>query len=223
VVSASSSSVYGDQEAYPLREDMEPRPKSPYAATKLSGEALCRAWWHSYSVRAVSFRYVNVYGPGQDPKSEYAAVIPRFTVACLDGGTPVIYGDGEQARDFTYIDDVVEGNILAARAGDRTWGRVLNIGGGRAATSVNRLLSLISELTGASVEPIHSPPRAGDVRFTQARVGRAEELIGYVPKVAIEEGLRRTIEWYRESLSRRGPQHHIPASHDRPEPSGRSF
>jgi nucleoside-diphosphate-sugar epimerase len=122
-------------------------------------------------------------------------------MACLTGERPEIHGDGDQARDFTYIDDVVEGNILAARAGDRTWGRVLNIGGGRTATSVNRLLSLTKKLTGASVEPIHTPPRAGDVRFTQANVARAEELIGYVPKVAIEEGLRRTIEWIRQSPS----------------------
>jgi nucleoside-diphosphate-sugar epimerase len=223
VVSASSSSVYGDQEEFPLHEEMHSKPRSPYAASKLAMEIYGQAWWRGFGVRTVSLRYFNVYGPRQDPSSQYAVVVPRFIMACLTGERSEIHGDGDQARDFTYIDDVVEGNILAARAGDRTWGCVLNIGGGRTPTSVNQLLSLISEVTGTSVEPIHTPPRAGDVRFTQANVGQAEELIGYVPNVAIEEGLRRTVEWFRESLSRRGAQHHIPASHDRPEPSGRSF
>jgi UDP-glucose 4-epimerase len=222
VVSASSSSVYGDQEEFPLHEEMHSKPRSPYAASKLAMEIYGQAWWRGFGVRTVSLRYFNVYGPRQDPSSQYAVVVPRFIMACLTGERPEIHGDGEQARDFTYIDDVVDGNILASRADDGAWGRVLNIGGGRPPTSVNRLLSLISEVSGTSVDPIHTPPRAGDVRFTQANVSRAKDLIGYVPNVAIEEGLRRTIEWFRESLSRRGPQH-LPALHDRPEPSGRSF
>ena len=198
VVFASSSSVYGDQETFPVREDMEPRPRSPYAATKLAGEALCRSWWHSYSVPAVSFRYFNVYGPGQDPASEYAAVIPRFTVACLRGEPPVIYGDGEQARDFTYIDDVVEANLLAARAPERAAGRVLNVAGGRKPTSVNRLLEMIAAEIGVEPEPVLEPPREGDIRLSEADVSLAGELIGYMPRVAIDEGIRRTVAWFRE-------------------------
>jgi nucleoside-diphosphate-sugar epimerase len=198
VVFASSSSVYGDQEVFPVREDMEPRPRSPYAATKLAGEALCRSWWHSYSVPVVAFRYFNVYGPGQDPASEYAAVIPRFTVACLGGEPPVIYGDGEQARDFTYIDDVVEANLLAARSPERAAGRVLNVAGGRKPTSINGLLAMIAEEIGVEPEPIHEAPREGDIRVSEADVSSAGELIGYAPHVAIDEGIRRTVAWFRE-------------------------
>ncbi len=122
VVSASSASVYGDQDRFPLTEDMDPRPRSPYAASKLASEGYCRAFWESYGVPAISLRYLNVYGPGQDPQSEYAAVVPRFVSACLTGTRPVIYGDGEQARDFTFLSDVVEANLLAARMPDERGG-----------------------------------------------------------------------------------------------------
>lgn len=196
VVFASSSSVYGDQEAFPLREDLEPRPRSPYAATKLAGEGLARAWWHSYGVPTVSFRYFNVYGPHQDPASEYAAVIPRFATACLSGGTPVIYGDGEQGRDFTFVDDVVEANLLAARAPTEAFGRVLNVGGGREPTSVNELLRLVAEAAGAEVEARFEPAREGDIRRSHADVSLAGTLLGYEPKVAVDEGVRRTVEWF---------------------------
>jgi UDP-glucose 4-epimerase len=201
VVFASSSSVYGDQEVFPLREDMEPRPRSPYAATKLAGEALCRAWWHSYSIPAVSFRYFNVYGPGQDPNSEYAAVIPRFTVACLTGEPPVIHGDGEQARDFTYIGDVVEANVLVANAPERAAGRVLNVAGGRKPTSINRLLALIAAELGVEPNPANDPPREGDIRLSEADVSLVRELIGYEPGVGIEDGIRRTVAWFRDHVS----------------------
>jgi len=204
VVFASSSSVYGDQEVFPVREDMDPRPRSPYAATKLAGEGLCRSWWHSYSVPVVAYRYFNVYGPGQDPASEYAAVIPRFTVACLRGEAPVIYGDGEQARDFTYIDDVVEANLLAARSPERAAGRVLNIAGGAKPTSINRLLGMIAEEVGVHPEPIHEPPREGDIRVSEADVSLAGELIGYDPGVAIDEGIRRTVAWFRDRVALTG-------------------
>jgi UDP-glucose 4-epimerase len=198
VVFASSSSVYGDQDVYPVREDLEPRPRSPYAATKLAGEALCRAWWHSYSVPTVAFRYFNVYGPGQDPNSEYAAVIPRFTVTCLTGQIPVIHGDGKQARDFTYIDDVVEANMLAARTPERACGRVLNVAGGREPTSINRLLEMIAAELGVEPGPVHEPPREGDIRLSEADVSLARELIGYEPRVGIEDGIRRTVAWFRD-------------------------
>jgi UDP-glucose 4-epimerase len=196
VVFASSSSVYGDQQVFPLREDAEPRPRSPYAATKLAGEALFRSWWHSYAVPTVVLRYFNVYGPWQDPASEYAAVIPRFTIACLTGGTPIVYGDGEQGRDFTYIDDVVDANLLAIRASERAFGRVLNAGAGRPPTTINELLRLVAASAGASPEPVHEPPREGDIRRSEADISLARELIGYEPKVAIDDGIRRTVAWF---------------------------
>jgi UDP-glucose 4-epimerase len=195
-VFASSSSVYGDQEVFPLREDSEPRPRSPYAATKLAGEALFRSWWHSYGVPTVALRYFNVYGPWQDPASEYAAVIPRFATACLTGGTPVVYGDGEQGRDFTYIDDVVDVNLLALRAPEVAFGLVLNTGGGRRPTTVNELLALVAEAAGASPEPVHEPPREGDIRRSEADITLARELLGYAPRVGIEDGVSRTVRWF---------------------------
>jgi nucleoside-diphosphate-sugar epimerase len=197
VVFASSSSVYGGQDSFPLGEDMAPRPRSPYAASKLAGEAYCRAWWLSFGVPTVSLRYFNVYGPGQDPANEYAAVVPRFVMACLSGTSPEVHGDGEQSRDFTYIDDVVEGNVLAARAPEAARGQVLNIGGGQQPTSVNAILRIAAELTDAAPEPVHTAPREGDVRRTQADISLAGRLIGYRPRVDIQEGLRRTVEWFR--------------------------
>ncbi len=197
VVFASSSSVYGDQSTFPLREDLAPLPRSPYAASKLAGEAYCRACWLSFSVPTVSLRYFNVYGPGQDPANEYAAVVPRFIQACLDGARPEVHGDGEQSRDFTFIDDVVEANLRASRAPERAFGRVFNVGGGAEPTSVNRILRIVAELTGARPDPLHTPPREGDVRRTEADVSLARELIGYEPLVGIEDGLSRTVEWFR--------------------------
>ncbi|MGH2659738.1 MAG: SDR family NAD(P)-dependent oxidoreductase [Actinomycetota bacterium] len=199
VVFASSSSVYGDQETFPLREDFGPLPRSPYAASKLAGEAYCRTWWLSFGVPTVSLRYFNVYGPGQDPTNEYAAVIPRFILACLTGSQPEVHGDGEQSRDFTFIEDVVEANLLAARAPEDALGRVLNVGGGQEPTSVNRILKIVAQLTGATPEPMHTPPREGDVRRTEADVSLTCRLIGYEPKVEIEEGLRRTVQGFRSA------------------------
>jgi UDP-glucose 4-epimerase len=197
VVFASSSSVFGDQERFPLTEVLEPRPRSPYAATKVAGEAYCRAWWTSMGVPTISLRYFNVFGPGQDPSSPYAAVIPRFITACLTGAPPVIFGDGEQSRDFTYIDDVVEANVLAARMPTEARGRVLNAGAGRPPTSVNQLLSEIARLTETEPRPLHEPAREGDIRRSEADISLAKRLIGYDPTVGIQEGLRRTVEWFR--------------------------
>ena len=193
VVAASSSSVYGDQEEFPLHEEMDLRPRSPYAASKVAGEIYAGSFWRSNGVRSVSLRYFNVYGPGQDPENEYAAVIPRFIVACLTQASPVIFGDGEQARDFTFIEDVVEANLRAARAPEEAWGRAFNIGGGEPPTSVNELLRRIASLTGVRSEPRFEPVRPGDVRLTEADISLATGLFGYEPRVRIEEGLRRTV------------------------------
>jgi nucleoside-diphosphate-sugar epimerase len=203
VVAASSSSVYGDQDRFPLVESMFPRPRSPYAASKLAGEAYYRSFWLSMGVRAIGLRYFNVYGPGQDPASEYAAVVPRFVLACLTGGAPVIHGDGEQARDFTYIDDVVEANLLAGRAPDEAQGLTFNVGGGARPTSVNQVLRMIAEITGTRPKPAFEPPRAGDVRHTEADVSLAHDLFGYTPRVGIAEGLRRTVDHFRVARSER--------------------
>jgi UDP-glucose 4-epimerase len=207
VVFASSSSVYGDQEKFPLREDMIPKPRSPYAASKLAGEAYCRAWWLSFGVPTVALRYFNVYGPGQDPANEYATLIPRFIMACLTGKRPEMHGDGEQSRDFTFIDDVVGANLLAARMTEEVRGTVLNVGGGHEPTSVNRILEIVAGLTRAIPEPVHTAPREGDVRRTEADVSLARRMIGYEPKVGIEEGLSRTVESFRSAGGRtRTPQ-----------------
>ncbi|MDQ3772752.1 MAG: NAD-dependent epimerase/dehydratase family protein [Actinomycetota bacterium] len=202
VVSASSSSVYGEQSEYPLHEGLRPSPQSPYAASKLAGEVYCQTWGKAFGVPTISLRYFNVYGPAQDPSSEYATVMPKFVLACLTGERPTIHGTGEQARDFTYIDDAVEGNLLAARASEANPGAVLNIGGGRQPTSVNELLAIIAELTGAQPEPVHADPRPGDVWLTDADVSLAQRTIGYEPKVDIREGLRRSVEWFTQHYAR---------------------
>jgi nucleoside-diphosphate-sugar epimerase len=200
VVVASSSSCYGDQDRFPLVETLPAKPRSPYAASKLAGEAYCSAFWLTMGVRAIALRYFNVYGPWQDPASEYAAVIPRFVLACLTGQRPVIYGDGEQARDFTYIDDVVEANLLASVAGDGAQGEMFNVGGGAKPTSVNEVLRTVSELTDTQPDPIREPPRDGDVRLTEADISKTRKLLGYEPKVGVREGLERTVEHFRRSL-----------------------
>jgi UDP-N-acetylglucosamine/UDP-N-acetyl-alpha-D-glucosaminouronate 4-epimerase len=201
LVYASSSSVYGDQETLPLHEGMLPAPKSPYAASKLADEAFAIAYHRSLHVATVGLRYFNVYGPRQDPKSEYAAVVPRFITACLTGARPVIHGDGEQSRDFAFVDDVVEANVLAARAPDAALGRAFNVGGGGEPTSVNRLLEIVAELTGAIPDPIREPAREGDMRATQADLGQVGEALGLEPSVDIREGLRRTVEWFSQEAA----------------------
>ncbi len=202
-VLASSSAVYGDQDSFPLHEQMVTRPRSPYAASKLAGEAYAHAFSSSLDVAAVSLRYFNVYGPRQDPTSEYAAVVPRFITTCLTRGRPVIHGDGEQARDFTFVDDVVEANLRAAESPPATFGEAFNVGGGATPTSINELLAMIAELTGADPHPIHEPPRRGDIRYTAADMTRTETLLGHHPTVGMREGLGRTVEWFRSSLGGR--------------------
>lgn len=198
VIFASSSSVYGEQDGVRLHEGLQPRPRSPYAASKLTGEIYLQTWWRAFGVATVSLRYFNVYGPGQDPTSEYALVIPRFIARCL-GGTPVeIHSDGEQSRNFTYIHDVIEANLKAARADDKAWGRIFNVGGGEQPTTINHLLDKISALTRTTPKVIYGPPRPGDIRRTHADLTLARSLIGYRPGTTLDAGLKKTIAWFRQ-------------------------
>ncbi|MGA8849154.1 MAG: SDR family oxidoreductase [Dehalococcoidia bacterium] len=193
VIYASSSSVYGDTPTLPKKENMSPNPQSPYAVTKLAGEYYCRVFHQVYGLPTVCLRYFNVYGPRQDPNSQYAAVIPRFVRNVLDNRPPVIFGDGEQTRDFTFIKDVVDVNILAAES-DATG--VYNIGRGER-VSINRLAKLVIKLVGNSVEPIHEEPRPGDIRHSLADISKARQF-GYNPRCNLEEGLKETIRVMRE-------------------------
>ena len=197
VVYASSSSVYGETTELPKREEMAPEPLSPYALSKLVGEYYCSVFHRVYGIEAVSLRYFNIFGPRQDPNSQYSAVIPRFLTALLEGKRPVVYGDGQQTRDFTYVENVVDANLLASEA-EGAAGGVFNIAcGGR--YSLMELLAKLAGLVGRNPEPIHESARAGDVRDSQASIARAKAALGYGVSVGFEEGLRRTVEWYRHT------------------------
>src|SRR5690242_4306799 len=195
VVCASSSSVYGDTPSLPKHEEMPPAPLSPYAVSKAAGEMFARVFATSLGVPAVSLRYFNVFGPRQDPSSQYAAVIPLFASALRDGTRPRIYGDGEQSRDFTYIDNVVEANLAACTqgAGD---GRAINVACGERYTLL-ALLQTMGRILDVRAEPEFLPARPGDVRHSQASIERARRELGFTPRVGFEEGLRRTVEYYR--------------------------
>ena len=195
MVYAASSSVYGDQPTSSKREADLPKPISPYGAAKLAGELYCQAFTATYAFETVCLRYFNVFGPRQDPDSEYSAVIPRFISAMLSGGQPEIYGDGLQSRDFTFVANVVQANLLAADA-KHVAGQSFNLANGRS-TDLLTLLDAINHLLDTDVKPKHSPPRAGDVRESLADITRARELLGYEPIVDFEEGLRRSIDYYR--------------------------
>jgi len=195
LVYASSSSVYGDNAVLPKKEDMLPRPLSPYAAAKLAGEQLCRAFSVSFGLETVCLRYFNVFGPRQDPESEYAAVIPRFITAALSGEPVTIYGDGEQSRDFTYVENVVEANVLALSCASVGDAPTMNVACGDRC-SVNALADLVEEVARRPLSREHLPPRTGDVRHSQADTTLAEERLGYQPKVNLHTGLERTVEWF---------------------------
>jgi nucleoside-diphosphate-sugar epimerase len=198
VVYAASSSAYGDQPTLPKVEDMAPQPLSPYAAAKLVGEYYCQVWARTYGFETVSLRYFNVFGPRQDPGSQYSGVISRFIAALLSGEQPVIYGDGEQSRDFTYISNVVDANLRAAET-TRGIGEVINVATGERAT-LNELLEALKGITGKTdVSADYREARVGDVRHSLADITRARELLGYEPTVGLEEGLRKTIEWWSQS------------------------
>lgn len=195
LVLASSCAVYGDSPELPKHETMLPAPKSPYAASKLAAEHICRAFSETFAVETVALRYFNVFGPRQDPGSQYAAVIPNFVTAMLDGRSPTIYGDGGQSRDFVYVSDVVEASLLACGAPD-PGGRVYNVASGRRRSLLD-LVDTLNEVLGTEIAPHHGPPRPGDVRHSLADISAAGEGLGYTPQISFREGLRRTVAWYR--------------------------
>jgi len=195
---AASSSAYGDTSTSPKVETMPPSPLSPYAVGKLVGEYYCSVFSSVFGLETISLRYFNVFGPYQDPASQYAAAIPAFVTAMLKDKSPTVYGDGEQSRDFTYVDNVVEANLLAARA-KRTNGQVINIACGQAVT-VNAIIDMINDLLGKSVRPTYVAARPGDVKHSLADITLARKLIGFKPTVQFREGLEKAIEWYRNNL-----------------------
>ena len=197
LVFAASSSAYGDTEVLPKIETMPPNPRSPYALQKFAGEVYCRLYHELYGLETVALRYFNVFGPRQDPKSEYAAVVPRFATACLRGEPARINGDGEQSRDFTFVADTVRANLLAADA-PKAPGHVINVAGGRR-ISLNELLATLQRITGTNVPAVHGPARVGDVRHSLADLGRARDLLGFEPAIELEAGLRSTVESLRAS------------------------
>jgi UDP-N-acetylglucosamine/UDP-N-acetyl-alpha-D-glucosaminouronate 4-epimerase len=198
VVYAASSSAYGDQPESPKRENMRPDPLSPYAVAKLVGEYYCQVFTRSYGLETVSLRYFNVFGPRQDPGSEYSGVISRFIKALKSGESPTIYGDGEQSRDFTYISNVLDANLRAAESSAAV-GKVINIGNGKSVT-INELLNTLKDLSGhTEISAEYLPPRLGDVRDSLADIGQAETLLGYTPKVGLVEGLKLTLDWWKNS------------------------
>jgi len=196
-VYASSSSAYGDSPRLPKEEQMATNPKSPYAVSKLAGEMYCLAFSEVYKIPTTSLRYFNVFGPRQDPDSQYAAVIPLFVKTLLEGKRPVIFGDGEQSRDFTYVDNVVSANLLASRS-NLPGGRVYNVACGTKFT-LNSLYRELNNILDVHIEPVYDPPRPGDVKHSQASMRAIETDLGYRTLVPFEEALRRTVRWYQEA------------------------
>jgi UDP-glucose 4-epimerase len=197
VVTASSSSVYGDTPGLPRVETMAASPLAPYAVSKLAAEQYCLSFNRVYGLESVALRYFNVFGPRQDPNSQYSAVIPKFIVALKDGISPEIYGDGEQSRDFTFVEDVVQANLLAMDAPNAA-GHAFNVAAGHE-HSLNELVATLNRLLGSDVEPVYRPPRPGDVRHSLADISLARRLLGYDPAVSFEDGLERTVQAYTGS------------------------
>jgi nucleoside-diphosphate-sugar epimerase len=194
-VFASSSSVYGDDETLPKREGVEGVPLSPYAVTKLVGEKYCQVFSRVFGLSTVSLRYFNIFGPRQDPFSQYAAVIPLFITKIIQGERPVIFGDGEQSRDFTYVDNIVAANRLAIEVSGIS-GEVINVACGDK-TTVNQLFEAIRKLLQKDLAPIHEEPRPGDIRHSFADIAKAQGVLKYEPKISLSEGLQETIRWYQ--------------------------
>ena len=199
VVYAASSSAYGDSDKPAKSESDLPRPLSPYAVAKLAGEYYCQSFWHTYQFEAVALRYFNIFGPRQDPKSPYSAVIPLFITRLLSDNPPIVYGDGGQTRDFCFVENVVQANLLAADAADAP-GKVMNIGNGRQ-TSLLELLSALNELLDTTVEPVFEDARPGDVRHSMADISLAQQILGYQPHVDLRTGLAQSIDYYKSIVA----------------------
>ena len=200
VVYASSSAVYGDTLAESRLETMPPQPISPYGAAKLAGEYYCEVFTKTYGMETVSLRYFNVFGPRQDPNSDYAPVIPRFITRMMDGRPPIIYGDGLQSRDFAYVDNVVAGNLLAAKAPGAA-GKVLNLSTGDRVTLLE-LVAMLNRLLGTDYAPQHEPARPGDIKESRANIEAARQALNYQPSVSFEEGLAQTVRWFEDVRNR---------------------
>jgi len=194
-VFSSSAAVYGDTPVLPNREELAPDPLSAYAVAKITGEYYCKIFTQLYGLPTVRLRYFNVFGPKQNPKSQYASVIPAFISRALAGEAPVIYGDGEQTRDFVHVENIFRANMLACETDDAVGG-VFNIAGGRS-ISVNELAATITQIAGGDVRPVHGPERPGEVKHSAADITRARQLLGYEPAIGFEDGLAQTIDWYR--------------------------
>jgi UDP-glucose 4-epimerase len=199
IVYASSSSIYGETPTLPKEEDMRPQPLSPYAITKLAGEQYCISFYKIYGLEAVCLRYFNVFGPYQNPASQYAAVIPKFIVSLMEDKPPVIFGDGEQSRDFTFIDNVVEANMLAFSKRDAV-GKVMNIACGKR-YSLNDLVRKLQKILGKQIEPTYCPGKPGDVKHSLATIDLAEATIGYKVEIDFDRGLEKTVEWFRKKMN----------------------
>ncbi len=198
VIYASSSSVYGDTPALPKKEETKANPQSPYAVTKLLGEEYCRIYYSIYGLETVCLRYFNVFGPRQDPGSQYAAVIPKFITLMLQGKAPPIYGDGEQSRDFSFIDNVVEANLQACKAKEAP-GKVLNVACGKRVT-INELVKKLNKILHAKIEPTYGNPRKGDVRHSLADISLARKILHYSPEIEFPKGLEMTVQWFQKKL-----------------------
>lgn len=194
VVYASSSSVYGDMPVLPKKEDMKPRPLSPYAVSKLVGEYYCQVFTEVYGLSTVSLRYFNVYGPWQNPLSEYAAVVPKFINRALNDESPIVFGDGTQTRDFTFVGDTVNANILAMKS---NLGGVFNIAGGKR-ISINELAQLVMKIIGRDLDVVYDDPRLGDIRDSLADISKAKEELGYEPRFDLTKGLEETLQWFQK-------------------------
>jgi nucleoside-diphosphate-sugar epimerase len=202
VVYAASSSAYGDTPTLPKHEAMTPDPISPYAVAKLAGERYMISFYRCYGLETVSLRYFNIFGPRQDPSSPYSGALAKFIMQMLTGQQPTIFGDGEQSRDFTYVDNAVEANLLVCKApAENVAGKVFNVATGRRVT-LNETFKLLQELTSYSGPAIHGPERDGDIKHSLADISLAEKHFGYRPKVNFEDGLRQTVDWYRETWIR---------------------
>jgi nucleoside-diphosphate-sugar epimerase len=199
LVFAASAAAYGDNPTMPRVETLTPDPLSPYALAKVAGEYYCRVFTTIYGLETVALRFFNIFGPRQNPDSPYTGVLSKFIPAYERGNTPVIFGDGEQSRDFTYVDNVVDATLKACTAPGAS-GKVINVGVGRSYT-LNQTITILNHIFGQNVEPRYGPPRPGDARHSLADISLARQVLGYEPLVSFEEGLRRTVEWFRAEIA----------------------